>query len=332
MNLDPKLLEIFSITVPVFALAGFGKFLSYKKVLTNENRQPLSWITYYLALPALIFSSFLKKGSFEIPISALLLLSLLPILVTSLWVFFSLKLTKSKSSTEKKYASIYTSYWGNNGYMGIPLAISAIANNQGLPLAAIINGLSVPFYIAISLFMMYKAKGNGDNSEKIKAEFLHTLFSPVILAMIFGAIISYFKPAVPDYITSNQIVSTIYHTGLEIISQLGHMGLPLALLLIGSNLSIRELKTDKLLLGLSVFGKLIVAPATVFFLAYRIFPNLPKESFQALVLLNAVPGAVASFIISEKFNCAEDFVSSSLVISTLLSIITIPLWLSIILV
>jgi len=331
MNLDPKLLEIFSITIPVFALAGFGKFLSYKKVLTNQNRQPLSWITYYLALPALIFSSFLKKEPFDIPLIALLTLSLLPIVTTSLFAFFALKGSKSKSSPDKKYATLYTSYWGNNGYMGIPLAISAIANNQGLPLAAVINGLSVPFYIAISLFMMYKAKDSCDNRDKIKSEFLHTLFSPVILAMIFGGIIAYFKPYVPDSITSNQIFSTIYSTGLEIITHLGHMGLPLALLLIGSNLSIRELKTDKFLLAISVLGKLIVAPATVYFLAYRIFPHLPKESFQALVLLNAVPGAVASFIISEKFNCAEDFVSSSLVISTLLSIITIPLWLSIIL-
>ncbi len=49
------------------------------------------------------------------------------------------------------------------------------------------------------------------------------------------------------------------------------------------------------------------------------------------VLMNAVPGAVASFIISEKFGCAEDYVSSALVISTLFSIITIPFWLSVIL-
>lgn len=325
--MDPKILEIFAITVPVFSLAGVGKFLSVKKVLTKENRAPLSWITYYLALPSLIFSSFLKKESGNMEITAMLTMSLLPILVLSL--LFAVILFKSRKD-EKFFATIFTSYWGNNGYMGIPLSISALGA-VGLPLAAVVNGLSVPFYIGISLLMMIHVTDHGKSKHAILKEFLHTLFNPVILAMIFGAILSTVKPHVSASIKSDDIIRTVFETLLATLTHLGHMGLPLALLLVGSNLKIEEIKSDKLLIALSAFGKLVLAPALVYFFAPILFPDISKATFQALVLLNAVPGAVASFIISEKFNCAEDFVSSTLVITTLLSVITIPLWLHIIL-
>ncbi len=325
------MLEIFAITIPVFALAGIGKLLSVKQVLTSENKKPLSWITYYLALPALIFTSFLKKGNVTIPVTSLLIISLLVILFSSLFTVLMMFLTKVKPTPEKRHAVIFTSYWGNNGYMGIPLTVSALGIAKGLPLAAVINGITVPFYIGISLVMMYRAIGHGEHKDKIRKEFLSTLFNPVIIAMITGAALSLLRPHIPPAITETPALKTLYFTLLATLSHLGNMGLPLALLLVGSNLKLSEVKSDKGLLFLSVFAKLIIAPATVYFLAKIFFTNLPKESFQALVLLNAVPGAVASYIISEKFHCAEDFTSSSLVISTLLSIITIPIWLHIIL-
>lgn len=327
-----KILEIFTITVPVFALAGVGKLLSHHNIINSSNKQPLSWITYYLALPALIFVSFLEKEPFTISVTALFTLSILPILFTSLFVAFFLLLPNRNHDPEKGAAAIYLSFWGNNGYMGIPIAVSAIGVAHGLPLAAIINGLSVPFYITISMILMYKSKEHGEHRTKLKEEFLHhTLFNPVILAMILGAILSAVKPHLSTELTSNATVVTFYQIAIKLFSQIGDMGLPLALLLVGSNLKIKEIQSDKFLLSIAVIGKLIIAPAVVFFLAYKLFPNLSKESFQVLILMNAVPGAVASYIISEKFQCAEEFVSSSLVLTTLFSIVTIPVWLHIIL-
>ncbi len=328
--IDPKLLEIFAITVPVFTIAGVGKLLDTKEVLTAENKKPLSWITYYIALPALIFSSFLKKGDAPIPVGSMLAVSLIVILLTSLFVTLFIFGKRKSIESKKWFATVFTSYWGNNGYMGIPLAISALGESQGLTLAAVINGVSVPFYIGVSLIMMVRAQGE-NKSDNVMKEFLHTLFNPVIMAMILGAVLSFIRPYIPSQVTSNDVVYTLFRTALATFEHLGHMGLPLALLLVGSNLKLAEVKSDKLLLTLSVFGKLMVAPAIAYFITPLIFPSMSTVTLQALVLMNAVPGAVASFIISEKFSCAEDFVSSALVISTLFSIITIPFWLSVIL-
>ena len=105
------------------------------------------------------------------------------------------------------------------------------------------------------------------------------------------------------------------------------MFLPLPLILVGSNLKMNEIHKDSLPFALAIFGKLMIASAVVFFVSSLLFPNMPSEARLAIVLLNAVPGAVASYIISDRLDVEADFVSSALVISTGLSVITIPFWL-----
>ena len=323
--MDEKILRIISITVPVFALALIGKLLGRNNIINDESKKGLSWITYHLALPALIFSVFLETDSSKLFTKEIFFLSLLPILTTSIITFMAI--FPFKTTSEKKAASIYCSFWGNNGYMGIPLVASAIGNTAGVAIAAVVNGMTVPFYIAIAVFMMIRVKDEKSDEHSIAKEILKTVLNPVIITLIIGSIISFLQ--IPAYIQNSdtQILKTTFDVVLTLTQKLGSMGLPLALILVGSNLKFSEIKSDKILLSITLVGKLIVAPLTIFLAVKLFFPNLDRDIFVALILLNAVPGAVASYIISSRYNCAEDFVSSLLVISTALSVITIPVWL-----
>jgi predicted permease len=49
------------------------------------------------------------------------------------------------------------------------------------------------------------------------------------------------------------------------------------------------------------------------------------------VLLTGTPNAVASYVISREIGVEEGFVAAMLVVSTALSVITIPVWLYILL-
>ncbi len=326
MLFDEKLIEIASITIPVFALTAVGKVMDLKGVFTSEGKKSLSWITYYMALPALIFSAFMKTNSSNLFSIDLVILSLLAIVVTGTITkiathFVGLSKTKAAATT-------YCSYWGNNGYMGIPLIMSALGKTTGLALGAVINGMATPFFIATALFLMYHAKEQ-DHAEKeaMKKEITKTIFNPVMLALISGVVISFIRAKFMTNIEPPQIMRLSFEVMLKILDHLGEMGLPLALILVGSNLRLGEIHRDRVPLLMAVAGKLICAPLVVFFAAKNLFPNLPKESFVAIVLLNAVPVAVASYIISDKMEIESQLVSSTLVISTAFSIITIPMWL-----
>jgi malonate transporter len=320
---NEKIFEIIAITVPIFAITGVGKLLGKYEILSGESKKGISWITYYIALPSLIFGVFLKSDSAELFTTELLFLSLIPILVTGVLLFiFSSTL---KISAEKKAATIYCSFWGNNGYMGIPLAASAIGATKGVALAAVINGMTVPIYIGLSVFLMIRAKDKSEHS--LVKEIVKTLMNPVIIALIVGSIISFLHIPALLQNSGNGAVSLVYSVVVEILEKLGSMGLPLALILVGSNLNTKSISGDITPLTLTVIGKLMIAPATAFLAAKLFVPNLEKDLLIAVVLLNSVPGAVASYIISSKFDSAQEFVSSALVISTALSIFTIPFWL-----
>jgi len=327
--MEDKILDIIGITIPVFSLVFIGKILGIKKIITENSRQSLSWITYYLALPALILGVFLESDSSELFTLEIFILSLIPIIISSAIVFFCLMPFKIQS--EKKSATIYCSYWGNNGYMGIPLVAAAIGPIKGIAIAAVVNGMTVPFYIAISVYMMIRCKSDQKGDHSLSKEIIRVFKNPVIITLMIGTLISYFH--IPQHIRMNggPFVLTIFEVIFILTKKLGSMGLPLALILVGSRLNFNEIKTDKLLLSLSIFGKLIIAPFSIFIAVRFFIPSLDKDIFIALILLNAVPSAVASYIISARYKVAEDFVSSMLVLSTGISIITIPLWLYLIL-
>jgi predicted permease len=323
--IEDKILDIIAITIPVFSLVFIGKALGVKKIVTEESRKSLSWITYYLALPALILGVFLESDSSKLFTLNIFLLSIIPIAVSSIAMF--LTLLPFKVDIEKKSATIYCSYWGNNGYMGIPLVAAAIGSLKGVAIAAVVNGMTVPFYIAISVFMMIRCKSEEAGEHSVIQEVVKVFKNPVIITLLTGTAISYFH--IPQYIHEHggQIGGSILEIILILTKKLGSMGLPLALILVGSRLNFSEIKADKLLLALSITGKLLIAPLSVFIGVKLFAPDLDKDIFIALILLNAVPSAVASYIISARYKVAEDFVSSMLVLSTAISIITIPVWL-----
>ncbi|MGM0443436.1 MAG: AEC family transporter [Fibrobacterota bacterium] len=325
-----KIFEIARITVPVFAITLIGVLLQKKQLLPQDGKKTMSWITYNIALPALIFNSFMKTDSTELFTLPLFAAAVLPIAVAGgiAWILGSI----SNESPSKKGALTYCSYWGNNGYMGFPLAVNAVGQTTGLATAAVINAMTVPLYIMTGLYLMYRSRSKeAHGGINMKKEALKTFFNPVIITIFASALISWIRAQFPDTLSGlPQMLTEGGAILVETAGLLGKMGLPLALILVGSNLRISEISQDKKALAIALTGKLFIAPLTVFLSVKYIFTGLSQDTFLILILLNAVPGAVASFIIAERLNMEQEFVSTSLVISTALSIITIPLWLYIV--
>lgn len=328
---NEKVVQVIVITIPIFLLTLVGKLLDKRGILTDDSKKTVSWITYNLALPALIFSSFMESDSGKLFSMNLLTLSLFSILGTGslLYIFsFIIKLPPTKRA-----AATYCSYWGNNGYMGIPLAMSAFKGSaiDGKAMGAVINGAATPFFIMLSLFLMYKAHKNKDvDKSAIKKEALKTIFNPVMITLITGSLLSYIKSNYLTDYTPGPATSALIEILMEALRLIGNMGLPLALILVGSNLKVKEMSSDKLPLFATITGKLLIAPLLVFWGAKLLFPAWVAAEpliFSALVLLNAVPAAVASYIISDRMDVEPEFVSSSLVLSTAISIVSIPVWL-----
>ena len=72
--------------------------------------------------------------------------------------------------------------------------------------------------------------------------------------------------------------------------------------------------------------KLVMLPALVYFLSYKVFSLNPALSSVA-VILAAMPVGINVYAFAQNRKDIAPTVASSILLSTLLSIITIPLWL-----
>ena len=128
----------------------------------------------------------------------------------------------------------------------------------------------------------------------------------------------------------NQLVADFRHLAAALVGaflkMIGGMGLPLALLSIGAALKWTQAKSHLGALGWVVGCKLLLLPLVTLALIRLFCPGVPMVSLGAPVILASAPNAVAMYVISCQVGIERGFVSSMLLLSTVLSVVTIPIW------
>jgi predicted permease len=327
MDFD-KLLEIFRITVPVFALLGLGNILSRAGKMGEEHRAFLNWLVYYISLPALIFAGMASQSIGNILNFDFILTTLFAmLLIFGIYILLSLAMRLDKKIA---VVMIFSTYWSNVAYMGFPLTESAFGE-RGFLLAAIVNAISMPILIAITFVMLGLY---ADKKQSIASSIRTALVNPIILASIAGVLFSWAAGALRlggGDVRLPVIVSETIGICNTVLKSVGTMGLSLALIAVGGKIRFRSLGKNVLPMTLAVAGKMILLPLITLLIMRIFFPGSPKDVTGAAVLLMTMPTAVTVAVIAAKFKLNEEFVSSVLAVSLLSGVVFIPAWLYIVL-
>ncbi len=325
-----KILEVFRIIFPVFATMSLGVVLRRRNLMNDNQQKFLTDLAFYFALPALIFSKLSVQPFFLLLNPVLIWGTILPMgLILVLYAFAALVL-RMRSTVAAPF--ITGTFWANVGYMGFPLVAMAFGDEQGLAMAAIINSISMPLFIIIAFVIM----GVSSRSKELRLlqSVKSAIINPIIIASALGLltsfILSFFNlntraDALPQPII---IIATSAYSFLQMIAS---MGLPLALIAVGGSLNLKSAAHHIPLLLLTVLGKLLLLPLLTYFLITVFFENVQQEVLGVAVLLMATPVAVASTVVSARYETDTAFVYSLVAISTIVSSITIPFWLYILL-
>ena len=208
---------------------------------------------------------------------------------------------------QRKILSFVTVF-ANCAFMGLPVAQS-IAGARGLMFASIYNlAYGVLIYTwGISLFQ--------DKSEP--GQWKKVLLNPGIIATFIGLILWFLPFSLPSFI-------------LDSIGLMGKLQTPLAMFVVGANIA--NIPISKALFGkaifLSVAVRLIVLPLAVFG-AIRL-TGATGTAPQTALILTSMPAAAQSVILAEQKGGDATFASEVVLASTLLSIITIPIFASLV--
>ena len=285
-------LKLFEVLFPVFFIVGIGVFLGKK----NPNIDT-SFITTYsgnFGTPALvIFALTAGSVSFEVFanffIYAIILLTLFGIVGLIFLVLM-----------KKDYLrELPTFFLPNTGNMGIPICLFAYGE-LGMGMAASISSLVVLLHFTLNIFLAKRA-----------FDFNTIIKSPAFYAIIVTVLFIYFEQPIPQFVM-NTVMLLAYGMIVMILMSLG-----IAL----TQMKVFSFK-DSIITSI---GRVIIGPI-IGLIVIKIF-NLSGVGAGVVLIQSSMPSAILCYLIASMYSPKEivDNISSTIVVSTLMSLITIPI-------
>ena len=286
--------------LPIFALIVLGYVLGWRQWLTSESSAGLANITFKLFMPTLLFAGIAKASLAEGLSPMLLLAYYLPVLLVFVVVNVLAHWRRGTATPLGLVAA-----FSNNVLVGIPL-ISSLMGNDGL-----LYVFAILVFHSLTLFSLHSFYTAFGSQERVDGRaLLKNLANPMIIGLGLGALLN---------VSALQVPESLWRA----ITWLGQAALPCALIVLGASLSRYRLRPTTEAWGLT-FAKLALFPTMVWLLS-GLLPGLNDSARTVLVLLAACPSGVNVMAFCRT---AEDnrSVSAAISLSTLLSAVTLPLW------
>lgn len=291
--------------IQLFLVITLGYILLKIKILDTDFNKRLTTLLLSVTTPALIVSSVLSS-TVEKDISQIIfvfIVGLVIFIILPILGFLIVKIIKVPIHQQGLY--IFMTMFSNIGFMGFPV-MKSIFGNQAVFLTAIFNMIFNLLVFTFGIVLM-----NYHSPQKIKMN-AKQLLSPGVIASLIALIIYLTDLRVPDVVAST-------------ITMVGDITTPIAMMLIGSTLATTPLK--------EVFNEIRIYPFTILkqiiipIIAYPVLSFFIQDSLilGVSLIMIAMPVANTAVLFATEYQKDVALAAKSVFMTTLLSIITIPL-------
>ncbi|MBQ2740864.1 MAG: AEC family transporter [Clostridia bacterium] len=314
--------DVFITVLFLLLLTVPGFILAKTKMLPQSASEVLSVIVLYGCQPILVFTSF-QGCSFntEIAINMLIVAGLA--LLAHLLMFAVGKLVFIKWEKDDKVKTVkYLSAFSNCAFMGLPF-LQSLFTDPALQSELILYCAVVltVFNVLTWTFGVYIMTG-----DKNQVSLKKVLLNPVIIAVAISLVVFFVvqKPLV-ELASEGTAAYTVLNKLMGSLNYISNIVTPLSMFVIGirlSNISVNHLLTDKWAYIATGMKLLVMSFLTIFLVAF--LPIAATIKYTIFFLL-AMPSAASGAMMAVKFGKDGDFASVCVVLSTICSIITLPL-------
>lgn len=286
----------------IYMMLGF--FLARKGALDERAGKTFSWMVVNVANPALIILPTINKETTLSPEQIWEALKLAVIMYVALIVIAKVITMFMRTSMEKNLYQMMMIF-NNIAFMGFPIVAAAYG-----PDALLYSALfTLPFCMLIYTYGIVLITANGEKQEKLK---LRSIFNIGVIAVIFALAMLFIKPDMPEFvITATKGVSNL--TG------------PLSMMVIGISLAGMKLKDvfcDKTL-WLFSFVKLLVIPIIGTLIVIQLLDN--DLLCHVCMVMLGTPVASMVVMLAQTYDADSELMSRGVALTTILSVITIPM-------
>ena len=306
----------------LFVIMIIGFICRKKKILNDEGSRVISGIVVNVANPALILSASINKET-VIEGRNLVMVSILSVSVYIALILFSSILVRALRLKKKEYGTFMVmTVFSNIGFMGFPL-ISAVYGSEALLYASF---FVIPYNVLIytwGIMAMRKKdekegtdeknlkEGNGTSGILAKDKF-GRVFNIGVIACIITIIIYLSRIRVPAIVEN-------------VITSLSALTAPLSMIVIGdsfSKINIRSLLSDGQIILFSIIKQMLIPIVGVFVLKLC---GLDNMMMAVCMVMLATPVGSMTAMLAQQYDGEYELASKGIALTTVLSVVTMPL-------
>ncbi|SHG98270.1 AEC family transporter [Halobaculum gomorrense] len=302
-------MSVASNLASMLALLGVGVAARRVGLLTPRRRDALTDAAFYLALPALVYSS-----TYGQPLGEVLSVTFVAGVVVALAVGIGLSwlVHRPRGDAATRSVAVVQSYHANLGFLGVPLvAVTFGAGTVEAGKASVILGVGALVHVPATVVILSVVN---DADADLASEAVSLLRNPVLLALGAGLASAAARWAPPAAVA----------TGLSWVAE---AALPLALLGVGASLALDGAAIDYPTVGTVAAMKLLGMPL----IAFAVFAALggTPSTVRAGVVMFAMPTAVSTFVYASALGGDDGLASVDVFATTVASAVTLlpVLWL-----
>lgn len=288
------------IILPVLIVFAIG-YIGQKKL--QLDIKTISTMSLYLMSPPLAFRTFYQTPitkDYAYIFAFAILLCLLLFIVT--WLASkSLRASRSESS-----AMMLGAVFMNSGNYGAPVALFAFGN-EGFHVAVIIMVIHSLFMNSLGIF--FASIGSKDNTS-VKEALKQVFHMPVLYGAVAGVALQLLH--IP-----------IHQSIMDGLSLVADASIPVVMLVLGMQLaSMSRRRVNYPIMGVTSVIRIVASPLIAAAILY--FMPLDPLIKSVLILQAAMPAAANTTMLALQFDTEPDLVSFTTFMTTVVSIISIP--------
>ena len=294
--------QMIQLQMQILLMLSIGFFLRKQKIVTPEIRKGLSTLLINVVLPCTVIISFMNDSVVN---SDLLMTCFIAVLISAIIQTVSIIASKFLfQKYEKTDANVlrYGMIVSNSAFIGIPI-IQSIYGSEAVMFTSVfqIPIIVTMWTIGLALFKPIDHKHALKSVNK----------NPSVVAVMIGFIIMLTGIKFPLFITKT-------------VSSIASCTTAISMFVVGSILAEIEwnnLFEKKVLFYCAI--RLIIYPFLVFIALT--FLNVPTLIKAIAVIMTGMPAGSTTAILAEQYGCDAKFAAKLILVSTVLSVITIPI-------
>lgn len=300
-------MDIFTLISPLIIVGFIGFVLAKSGWFNKAQVDSLTKFTFNLAIPAFLFQQLANADMSKIDLNIYSAFYLPLLLVYALaWAinYYFHKHLQHDLPASAVYA--FGAGYSNNVIVGMPVALMVLGE-QVLPTIFLVISLHSALLIGITSVLAVNIA-----EFKWRVFLKQTFSNPLLIAITSGFIINLLAIKLPTIVNNSLLL-------------LGKPAITLALFLLGASLAFYKIRSEVKFIVTACVIKLLLLPSIILLTSHFIF-QFSAITTMTLVILSASPTGVNAYLIAKQHGKHQETIAGIVVVTTLMSIISIPLW------